>query len=189
MAAKHNFNTGPISKYNAQGEVKWASSENELAQIKQEGFTREYVKSKYPTTAFNKKTGANKPIGKIGDTDEKVAADLAKLGPDWTFDHVPEPEPAAEKKAADLGGLDVAALLQLGGQIALLTERLSTVEAALVQSEETRINMASRLGELEAMVVEDVPSMPTIEQAQAKEAKAEAPGAKTEKVPVATGKK
>ena len=158
--AKHNFAAqGPLSRYNAQGEVAWAHSEEELARITQEGFRSSYVRSKYPTTAFNKKTGASKPVGKLGDTDEQVAAKVAAFGPDWTLEHVPEPEPVVANKTAEAsGGADTAMLMQLIGQNALIIERLSTVETALVQSADQQTLLASRLGELGGMIQETEPA-------------------------------
>ncbi len=160
MAGKHNFNTsGPLSMYRptdpGKGSYRVCYNETEVAVARQDGFTTaNYVPSKYPTTAFQAKTGKTKIVGKLGDADEVVAAIVAALGPDWGLEHVPEPEPVAEKKAGDGGGIDLAAILQLGGQMALLTDRLATIEAALVQSEESRIALASRLGELEGVVME-----------------------------------
>lgn len=163
MAVKHNFLTqGPLSQYNAQGEVKWANSKDELTQIQQEGFRSNYVRSKYPTTAFNRKTGQSKPVGKIGDTDEQVAAKLAAFGSDWTFDHVPEPEPVKETKA-ESAGMDIQALLSIMADVALMKSRISDLETAAIQAEEIRIGLASRVGELEGLIEEPPPpSNPTI---------------------------
>lgn len=159
MAAKHNFNMGPLSMYKPtepeKGSFRWCYNENEVAVARQDGFTTQNNPgSKYPTTAFNRKTGASKPVGKLGDTEEQVAAKVAAFGTDWSLDHVPEPEPVAETKPGAAPALDLTALLQLGGQIALLTDRLATIEAALVQSEESKIALAARLGELEGVVLE-----------------------------------
>lgn len=186
MAAKHNYNTGPLSMYKPtaplRGSLRMVYSENEMAVAKQDGFTSaSYVRSDWPTTAYHKKTGLSKPVGRLENTDEQNAAAVAALGPDWGLDHVPEPEPVAEKKAAEGTGMDIAALLQLGGQIALLTERLSTVEAALIQSEESKTLLASRIGELEAMVIEEPAPAPKVPAAKAVP--------KEENVPVGAGKK
>ncbi len=164
MAAKHNFNTGPIARYKptdpGKGSFRFCYNENEVAVAHQDGFTTaNYVPSKYPTTAFHKKTGATKVVGKLGDTDEDVLALVVKLGPDWGLDYVPEPEPVEEKKAAANSGIDLAALLQLGGQIALLGERLGTIEAALIESEQAKTALAARLGQLEGVVLEPSPEL------------------------------
>lgn len=159
MAAKHNFNTGPLSLYKptdpGKGSFRFCYNDNEVLVARQDGFTTlNYVPSKYPTMAFQAKTGKCRPVGKLGDTDEEVLALVAKLGPDWGLDHVPEPEPVAEKKPGEGGGIDIAAILQLGGQMALLTDRLANLENALVESEASRVALASRLGELEGAVME-----------------------------------
>ena len=138
-----------------KGSFRVCYNENEVAVARQDGFTTmNYVRSEWPKTAFQAKTGKSKPVGKLENSDEQNMALVAALGPDWSLDHVPEPEPVAETKPGAAPALDLTALLQLGGQIALLTDRLATIEAALVQSEESKIALAARLGELEGVVLE-----------------------------------
>ena len=150
--AEHNFATqGPKSYYNQQGRYVTCSSKEDVTRAKQDGFTSEkYVPSRWPKTAFNKLTGATKPVGNLDWTDEKNMAAEASIGDGWTFDHVPVPEPVAAATTAQATS-DLSAVAAVMADVILLKKRME-------ESEEAIISLEVRIVELEAELSDPLPA-------------------------------
>ncbi len=162
--AEHNFLTqGPKAWYNPKGQYRTCYSKEEVAVAKQDGFTSSnYVRSNWPKTAFHKKTGNSKPVGKLDDSDEKNAAAVVALGPEWTLDHVPVPEPVAATPPPSGGG-DMLAML---GMMAEMKKRMDDLEDAAIAQAAIRDAMQNRVVELESIV--DAISVPVSEDLKKK---------------------
>jgi hypothetical protein len=95
---------GPVKK----GQIFWCHAKEDEVAARNQGFTStSYIKSEWPKSMFNKKTGDSRPVGKLEWDDAQNEAAVKALGADWTFDYVhpPKPEEKKEAGAVDLGGL------------------------------------------------------------------------------------
>ncbi len=138
--------------YNAKGENRHCATQADIVNAKKDGYTSSrYVRSAWPSTAYNKKTGETKRVGRIDKSDEENMAEVTELGPDWGMDYVKAPDPVAKKdpdhKAA--GHLEEI-LAVLAGQKDDSSKRLDDLEAALLDSQATREALERRVAELEA---------------------------------------
>ncbi len=185
--AEHNFATsGPKAYYNAKGQYQWCHSKDDVVCAKEAGFTNaNYVRSNWPKTAFNKKTGDSKPVGKLEDTDEKNQAAVTALGPDWTLEHVAVPEPVVAKEAAAGAPMDIGVLMAMSAELSRQQKRIDELEEAAIEKDAeltgVRTAFESRLAEIEAVLADlTAPTTPpphvsqetvTVDQSPAKKAK------------------
>ncbi len=122
--------------YNTKGELMWSHSEEDELRCKEQGFTTpNYVRSEWPKQACHKKTGATRVVGKLDNTAEQNAAAVKALGPEWTLDHVPTPEPVAEAKPGTVAVDPNAATLMalMAAQMAEMRKRMDEQEQALIE--------------------------------------------------------
>lgn len=102
------------SFYNKRGEPFACHSIDDERRAKEAGYTTaNYVRSKYPTTMYHKKTGETKVIGDLKFSDEINEAKIAELGPDWGHDYVEVPAPPEPVAPGMGGGFDVIAIASL----------------------------------------------------------------------------
>lgn len=181
--AEHNFLTsGPKAYYNSKGQLTWCHSKEDVVRARQEGFTSaNYVRSQWPKTAYHKKTGESKAVGKLEWTDERNAQAVMELGPDWGLDHVSVP-PAVEPQPRSFAGPSDREMAMLMDEFGKMRERIADLEAARIEeatlSANIRASLESRISDLESAVTENTLKSPTIVQAE----KAEE-ASKTAKVP------
>lgn len=147
MATK--FPPGGLTYYNARGEYRYCYTDADIVLAKESGFTSaKYVRSRWPITMWHKATGESKPVGRLVDTDEKNAAAVAAMGPDWTTEHVAVPEPVAKKATAD--PVDGGMLASVIGEMALLTRRVQELEQAVIDADSARAAIEARFISLES---------------------------------------
>ena len=139
------------SLYNAKGVPFACHSKEDEVRAKEQGFTSAtYVPSQWPKTVFHKKTGESKVVGKLEWDEEKNAAAVVALGPDWTLDHVAVPAPVSP--AAPSAGINLDALLSIAAEMKLMNTRLSDLEDAAAEAAGIRTVLESRVGELEGLL-------------------------------------
>ena len=143
--------------YNAKGQNRHCTNEADIVNAKRDGYTSSrYVRSNWPTTAFNKNTGETKPVGRVDLTEEQNQALLKALGDEWGLDYVaakdPEPKKDPDHKAA--GHLEelVALLVAQKNDHEDTNKRLEDLEAALVDSQAARVSLEARISELEGQL-------------------------------------
>lgn len=147
--------------YNKIGQKMPCESVDDEARAKEAGFTSfSYVKSLWPTTAYNKITGESKQVGKLEWDEARNAAAVAALGPDWGLDpvtiEVKAPRPAG---SAEASGDTLSMLVNLLSEVKMMREQMADVETAVAELSAARVSQESRLAELEAeMEPETVPA-------------------------------
>jgi hypothetical protein len=138
--------------YNAKGQNRHCTTPADIVNAKKDGYTSaRYVRSNWPTTVYNKKTGETKRVGLIDWTDEQNMAAVEKMGADWGLDYVvaPDPTPKKDPDHKATGHLEEIIAL-LAGQKDDSNKRLDDLEAALLDSQATREALERRVAELEA---------------------------------------
>jgi len=149
--ADHNFNKGPISYYNKIGQYRTCYSDSEVNQAKNDGFTsKKYVKSEWPKTAFHKKTGETRVVGKLENTDEQNKAAIASLGPDWTTDYVAAVAPKID--VPQPARADIGVMADLLAEMKLINQRIEDVEVAISEFAGARTAMESRMEAVEQLL-------------------------------------
>ena len=165
------------SFYNSKGQPYACHSIDDENRAKEQGFTSSaYIRSRWPTTVYNKQTGESKTVGNLDWPDEKNAAAIAGLGPDWTTDYVAPVAPKSEAAPAEgSGSLSLMALAEVLGEVRAvaasvkqLSESMIDIETSVADLTSARVAMESRMAEMESVFVEPVLAGPTIEQAEKK---------------------
>ncbi len=119
-----------------KGQVFWCHQPDDEQRAREQGFTsKSYVRSEWPKTAYHKKTGQTKPVGKLEWDNDKNMAALAEMGPDWGLDHVAVPEPV---EAAPAG-----ATPEIGSILTFMTDQFARINARLDEQDQAILEMAS----------------------------------------------
>jgi hypothetical protein len=125
------------------------------------GFTSErYVRSEWPKTMFNKKSGDSRPIGKLEWSDAENQKAVDGLGADWTFDHVPVPEKSSATAPSSDAGLTAILTEMREMQKAILDvgDLVTTTGEDIAALRNSVSNLDQRLTEVETeMTVEEAP--------------------------------
>lgn len=143
-----------LALYNSRGEYRYCYNDSDVVNAKNEGYTsKKYVKSAWPKTLYNKKTGEPRVVGKLTQSAEENQKAVDALGPDWTTDHVAAPEPVAAK-TAEPSSVDNGMLADAIGNIALLKKVTDELEEAAVATDGTVDALGARCASLEGRVAE-----------------------------------
>ena len=152
MAKEAKYPPHGITMYNRRGEYIYCYNDSDVVHAKEQGFTStKYVRSAWPKMVWNKTTGEQKPVGKVAFTDEQNEKLLADLGPDWTTERVaPPPKPVAPTAAPQGDGQMLNLLAEMMANQKLMSERFTSMEEALLETNDRNEQLAKELAALKA---------------------------------------